>query len=71
MTIFKTITRLLSFQLSKAEMLQFESKHLVVGIIGTWVVGMGRYWDEKNSSFLQNLGLGSVIYIFYWRLSFG
>jgi Yip1 domain len=64
MTIFKTITRLLSFQLSKAEMLQFESKHLVVGIIGTWVVGMGRYWDEKNSSFLQNLGLGSVIYIF-------
>ncbi len=45
-------------------MLQFEKSHLIVGIMGTWIVGMGRYWDDKNASILQHAGLGSVIYIF-------
>ncbi len=64
MTVFKTIIKLLSFRLTREEMLQFENKHLITGIIGTWIVGMGRYWDDKTSSIVQNLGLGSVIYIF-------
>lgn len=45
-------------------MLEFNSKHLIAGIIGTWVVGMGRYWDDPKASLLQHLGMGSVIYIF-------
>lgn len=64
MRVFNTIIKLLTFKLTREEMLQFENKHLIAGIIGTWVVGMGRYWDDKTSSLIQNLGLGSVIYIF-------
>ena len=45
-------------------MLQFDKSHFVAGIIGTWIVGMGRYWDDPGAKLLQHLGLGSVIYIF-------
>lgn len=64
MNTFKTIIRLLTFQLTREEMLQFNKTHFIVGLVGTWVVGMGRYWDDKGAQLLQYLGLGSVIYIF-------
>lgn len=56
--------RLLTFRLTKAEMLGFNRLHFVIGLIGTWVVGMGRYWDDSGAKLLQHLGLGSIIYIF-------
>ncbi|MBL7739220.1 MAG: hypothetical protein JNK14_08365 [Chitinophagaceae bacterium] len=64
MSIVQTIIRLLSFKITREEILQFNKGHLVAGLIGTWIVGMGRYWDDKKASLLQHLGLGSVIYIF-------
>ena len=68
MNVFKTIGRLLTFKLTREEMLQFNWKHFFVGFIGTWIVGIGRYWDDKGASLLQHLGLGSVIYIFLLAL---
>jgi hypothetical protein len=64
MSTFKTITQLLSFRLKREEMLKFNKWHFIAGLIGTWIVGMGRYWDDPGASLLQHLGLGSVIYIF-------
>ncbi len=64
MKIFNTIQRLLTFKLTREEMLQFYKPHFIAGLIGTWIVGMGRYWDDSGASLLQHLGLGSVIYIF-------
>jgi len=64
MTISATIIRLLTFRLTREEMLQFNRKHFIAGLIGTWIVGMGRYWDDSGANLLQHLGLGSVIYIF-------
>lgn len=58
------IIKLLTFKLRRNEMLGFNNKHLIAGILGTWIVGMGRYWDDANANLLQHLGLGSVIYIF-------
>ena len=68
MTIFKTIARLLTFKLTKDEMLQINWKHFTAGLIGTWIVGIGRYWDDEGASLLQHSGLGSVIYIFLLAL---
>jgi len=68
MNVFKTIGRLLTFKLTKGEMLQFNWKHFTAGLIGTWVVGIGRYWDDEGASMLQHFGLGSVIYIFLLAL---
>ena len=45
-------------------MLQFDKTHFIAGLIGTWIVGMGRYWDDPSAKLLQHLGMGSVIYIF-------
>ena len=56
--------RVLSFRISREEMLTFQQSDLVVGVIFTWLVGMGRYWDDPRAHFLQHLGVGSVIYIF-------
>ncbi len=64
MNTLTTIIRLLSFKLTQDEMFQFNQKHFFIGLIGTWLVGMGRYWDDPKASLLQHLGLGSVIYIF-------
>lgn len=38
--------------------------HLIVGLVFTWLAGMGRYWDNPRAGFWQKLGLGSVIYVF-------
>lgn len=64
MSITQSIIRLLSFKLTREEMLAYNKKHFIAGLIGTWVVGIGRYWDDPKASLLQHLGLGSVIYIF-------
>ncbi|HLY71882.1 MAG TPA: hypothetical protein VKR53_19245, partial [Puia sp.] len=60
----QTIIRLLTFKVTREEILQFNKSHFIVGLFGTWVVGMGRYWDDPAASLLQHLGIGSVIYIF-------
>jgi hypothetical protein len=64
MSVVNDIIKLLRFKLTRAEMLGFNQGHLIAGIIGTWIVGMGRYWDDPKANLLQHLGLGSVIYIF-------
>lgn len=64
MGVFKTIIRLLLFKITRDEMLEFNKQHFIVGLIGTWIVGIGRYWDDPEAKLLQHLGLGSVVYIF-------
>jgi hypothetical protein len=64
MSILKTVTDLLLFETKREDMIQFQRSHFIAGLIGTWIVGMGRYWDDPGASVLQHLGLGSVIYIF-------
>lgn len=68
MKIYQTIIRLLFFKITREEMLNFSTKHFIAGLIGTWIVGMGRYWDDPEASLLQHLGIGSIIYIFLLAL---
>ncbi|MBK7375484.1 MAG: hypothetical protein IPJ02_07970 [Chitinophagaceae bacterium] len=64
MRVWKTIFRLLTFRITREEIGQFDKRHFAAGLTGTWIVGMGRYWDDERAGLLQHLGLGSVIYIF-------
>ena len=61
--ILITVTRLLTFRISREEFLQFNYKHLACGVACTWIVGIGRWWDDPGAHLLQHLGIGSVIYI--------
>ena len=56
--------RLLFFRASPAELEKIGWRHFVIGLLCTWIVGMGRYWDNPRVGLLQHLGVGSVIYIF-------
>lgn len=64
LSVLSTTFKLLTFRLSQAEFLQLDGRHLAFGLICTWLVGIGRYWDHPSAKLLQYLGVGSVIYIF-------
>ena len=58
------ILRTLSFRGTAAEVGRLGNRHLAVALACTWVVGIGRWWDDPKASLLQHLGLGSVVYVF-------
>jgi hypothetical protein len=62
--LLSTTGRLLTFRLSKDEFSRFGSRHLAFGLFCTWIVGIGRWWDDPGANLLQHLGLGSIIYVF-------
>jgi hypothetical protein len=62
--VVKDTCRLLTFRITREEMLSFGWKHLAFGLICTWIVGIGRNWDNPEANILQHLGVGSVVYIF-------
>lgn len=68
MQLIETTKRLLAFDLRREDMLLFSKNHFYFGLLGTWLVGIGRYWDDPKASILQHLGLGSVVYIFVLAL---
>jgi hypothetical protein len=57
------IFRLLTFRLSRSQFAELSGRHILVGLIGTWLVGMGRYWDDPEAHWLQHLGVGSLVYV--------
>ena len=66
--MLRTIWKLLTLRITRDEILQFNWRHFIVGSVGTWIAGIGRYWDNEGATMLQHLGLGSVIYIFLLAL---
>jgi len=64
MSLVHSVIKLLLFSSTRDEMLQLDRKHFLIGLAGTWLVGMGRYWDDEKANIFQHLGLGSVFYIF-------
>lgn len=62
--IIKSTFRLLTFRITREEMLDFGYKHFAFGLLCTWLVGVGRYWDNPRVGLIQHLGFGSVVYIF-------
>ena len=58
------VWRLLTFRVSREELLAVDRRHLAMGLVATWIVGMGRYWDDAGAHVLQHMGMGSVVYVF-------
>jgi hypothetical protein len=56
--------KLVTFRISREELSRLNRSDLYLGLFVTWVVGMGRYWDDPKANVFQHLGVGSVIYIF-------
>ena len=56
--------RVLTFRVRAEDVARFGAAHLAFGLVCTWLVGMGRYWDNPRVGWAQHLGLGSVAYVF-------
>jgi hypothetical protein len=56
--------RLLTFRMTRGEFARLDRRHLFLGLVSTWAVGVGRWWDDPGASLLQHLGVGSVAYVF-------
>jgi hypothetical protein len=63
-SVFRTEARLLTFRASREELVGLGKSHLAFGLIATWIVGMGRWWDDPNAHLVQQLGIGSLVYVF-------
>jgi len=61
----KTAFRLLTFRASSEEVRALRLRHLALGLAFTWLVGIGRWWEDPKANFFQHLGVGSVIYVFF------
>ncbi|MGF1678707.1 MAG: hypothetical protein ACFCUX_05880 [Candidatus Methylacidiphilales bacterium] len=55
--------RLLSFQIHPEEWKACGNHFLVAGMMVTWVAGIGRHWDDPRAEWIQQTGLGSVVYV--------
>ena len=55
---------MLGFRATADDYAALDGKDLALGLFVTWLVGMGRYWDDSKAGIEQHLGLGSVVYVF-------
>jgi phage shock protein PspC (stress-responsive transcriptional regulator) len=62
--VVATALRLLTFRSTREELRNLGTRHLVFGLVCTWLAGVGRYWDNERANLLQHLGVGSVVYVF-------
>jgi hypothetical protein len=43
-------------------------RHLILGLVCTWIVGIGRWWEDSRAGWVQHLGIGSIAYVFILAL---
>jgi hypothetical protein len=61
----KLIFRVLSFRATPEEFGRAGKEFLLTGLAITWVVGIGRWWDDPRVLPIPvRMGLGSVVYVF-------
>ena len=65
--VIKDEIRLLTFRPFKFNPDYFKY-YLTLGLLFTWLAGVGRYWDNPRADLWQYLGLGSVVYVFVFAL---
>ena len=66
--VFQTALRVLTFGATREELLSFDHRHLAFGLLSTWIVGVGRYWDAPYPTLLERLGAGSLLFVFAFSL---
>jgi hypothetical protein len=66
--ILKDEWRLLTFRAMGPGVRTRYWAYLAFGLIATWIAGLGRYWDNPRAAEWQQLGLGSLAYVFVLSL---
>jgi hypothetical protein len=64
----RTGWRILTFRATAEEFRSLNRRHLILGLVCTWIVGIGRWWEDPRAGWVQHLGVGSVAYVFVLAL---
>lgn len=64
----RELGRLLSFRATAEDYARFGAQHLRLALLLTWLVGMGRWWDDPRANMVQKLGVGSLLYVLFLAL---
>lgn len=61
----RTIFRILTFRATREELQENVAALLVTALVITWIVGIGRWWDDpRDLPLFARMGIGSVLYVF-------
>ncbi len=66
--ILGDVIRLLTFRSMGPGVRMHYGAYLAFGLVMTWIAGLGRYWDNDRAALWQQLGLGSLAYVFVLSL---
>lgn len=55
--------RILAFRARSADFAALDRRDLAAGLAVTWLVGIGRTWDNPRVELLQRSGVGSLVYV--------
>lgn len=66
--VIVTEARFLTFRPVKPDMIRLGNYYLILGLLTSWLAGIGRYWDNPRAELWQYMGLGSLAYIFVLAL---
>lgn len=67
-SVSRTAWRVLTFQASAEELRALDRRHLALGLAATWIVGIGRTWDDPTAPLLRRTGIGSLAYVVFLAL---
>lgn len=67
-TLLLDAWRFLTFRPMSSAVQTHGRAYLTFGLVFTWLAGIGRYWDNPRAYLWQQLGLGSVAYVFVLAL---
>jgi len=63
--VFVTEAKFLAFRPVRPDMKRLGWHFLALGLVSSWLAGLGRYWDTPEAQWWQYAGLGSVVYTLF------
>jgi hypothetical protein len=63
-SVLQDAVRVLTFRRPSPAIASHWQPYLAFGLVFTWLAGVGRYWDNPRADLWQQLGLGSLAYVF-------
>jgi hypothetical protein len=64
-SVAATALRVLTFRATAEELRALDRRHLALGLAATWIVGIGRTWDDPTAPLLRRTGIGSLAYVVF------
>lgn len=61
-SVLRDVGAVLLFRADRERLAALGPRHLTVGVVATWMAGVGRWWDDPTATTFQHTGLGSILY---------